>query len=265
MSKIKDHGSSSNQNQPPQPPHAEQAKTMVIQQQIGSLSTQSKKHPGWPFGSVMPYSLDDEGNPVFLISSMAMHTQNLKADARASLLVMEDKSSDDPLSIGRVTLMGEAKLIDKDDVLKVKNGYLKQHPDATFWVDFPDFSFYRMTITSLYFVGGFGRMDWVTGQDYYQAESDPLMEIANDIIEHMNEDHVDAMVLIAKHHDSNNRTENLISAKMTAVDRLGFHLQLTTEDDLNGVRINFPKSAESANSVRKMLVQMATEARNELN
>ena len=264
MSNTKDHGHSSNQKQPPQPPHAEQAKTLIVQQKIGSLSTQSKKHPGWPFGSVMPYSMDDAGNPVFLISSMAMHTQNLKSDSRSSLLVMEDKSSDDPLSIGRVTLMGETEIVDKEDIPEVKNGYLEQHPDATFWVDFPDFSFYRMSINNLYFVGGFGRMDWVTGPDYYQAESDPLIEVANDIIEHMNEDHEDAMILIAKHHDQNDKAESLTAAKMTAVDRLGFHLQLTSGDGLTGVRINFPKSAQSANSVRKLLVRMVTEARKEL-
>ena len=155
--------------------------------------------------------------------------------------------------------------MDKDDIPEVKNGYLEQHPDATFWVDFPDFSFYRMSINNLYFVGGFGRMDWVTGPDYYQAESDPLIEVANDIIEHMNEDHEDAMILIAKHHDQNDKAESLTAAKMTAVDRLGFHLQLTSGDGLTGVRINFPESAQSANSVRKLLVQMVTEARKELN
>jgi putative heme iron utilization protein len=40
---------------------------------IGSLSTLSRRQSGFPFGSVMPYGLDDHGRPIFLISTMAMH------------------------------------------------------------------------------------------------------------------------------------------------------------------------------------------------
>ena len=85
---------------------AERARTLVHLGRIGSLATHSRKQPGFPFGSVMPYGADDHGRPVFLISNMAMHTQNLKADARASLLVMQDGDGD-PLGAARVTLLGE--------------------------------------------------------------------------------------------------------------------------------------------------------------
>ena len=64
----------------PEPSFAERARTLVHLGRIGSLSTLSRKQPGFPFGSVMPYSLDEHGRPIFLISTMAMHTQNLKAD-----------------------------------------------------------------------------------------------------------------------------------------------------------------------------------------
>jgi len=71
----------------PEPAFAERARTLVYLGRTGSLSTLSRKQPGFPFGSVMPYGLDDHGRPIFLISTMAMHTQNLQADPRASLLV----------------------------------------------------------------------------------------------------------------------------------------------------------------------------------
>src|SRR6058998_2021526 len=80
-----------------EPTYAERARTLVHLGRAGALSTVSRKHPGWPFGSVMPYALDDSGRPLFLISSMAMHTQNLQQDARASLLVHPSEAGGDPL------------------------------------------------------------------------------------------------------------------------------------------------------------------------
>src|SRR5882757_8450211 len=90
----------------PEPTYAEKARTLIHLGRVGALSTMSRKHPGWPFGSVMPYALDVTGRPIFLISSMAMHTQNLLQDAKASLLVMQEGATD-PLGASRLTLMGE--------------------------------------------------------------------------------------------------------------------------------------------------------------
>jgi putative heme iron utilization protein len=97
-SSIRKHaGTSGASDQPsvPEPSFAERARTLVHISRIGSLSTLSRKQPGFPFGSVMPYGLDERGRPIFLVSTMAMHTQNLKADPRASLLVTQDDASSD--------------------------------------------------------------------------------------------------------------------------------------------------------------------------
>src|SRR5262249_58347666 len=75
-----------------EPTYADRARTLIHLGRVGALSTVSRKHPGWPFGSVMPYALDDSGRPLFLISAMAMHTQNLQADPRASLLVNQTEA-----------------------------------------------------------------------------------------------------------------------------------------------------------------------------
>src|SRR5205814_8470008 len=77
-----------------EPTYAEKARTLIHLGRVGSLSTMSRKHPGWPFGSVMPYALDVTGRPIFLISSMAMHTQNLLNDPKASLLVTQSEAPD---------------------------------------------------------------------------------------------------------------------------------------------------------------------------
>ena len=98
-------GAASKQTAVVEPTFAERARTLVYAGRIGSLSTLSRKQPGFPFGSVMPYGLDRLGHPTFLISTMAMHTQNVQADPRASLLVTQPDPGDDPLAASRVTLL----------------------------------------------------------------------------------------------------------------------------------------------------------------
>src|ERR1017187_6475091 len=107
-SSIRKHAGTGAASQPavPEPSYAERARTLVYLTRIGSLSTLLRKQPGFPFGSVMPYCLDGHGRPIFLISTMAMHTQNLRADPRASLLVTQDDAGGDPLGASRVTLVG---------------------------------------------------------------------------------------------------------------------------------------------------------------
>src|ERR1700756_5077082 len=99
-------GTLSAQPSAPEPSFAERSRTLVYLARMGSLSTLSRKQPGFPFGSVMPYGLDEHGRPIFLISTMAMHTHNLQADSRASLLVTQPDVSGDPLGASRVTLLG---------------------------------------------------------------------------------------------------------------------------------------------------------------
>src|SRR5256712_1292806 len=102
-------GPASDQPTFPEPAFAERARTLMYLGRIGSLSTLSRKQPGFPFGSVMPYGLDDHGRPIFLISTMAMHTQNLLADPRASLLVTQDDTGGGPSVAARITLGGNVQ------------------------------------------------------------------------------------------------------------------------------------------------------------
>jgi Pyridoxamine 5'-phosphate oxidase len=137
-------GTPSDQPTVPEPSFAERARTLVYLARIGSLSTLSRKQPGFPFGSVMPYGLDDQGRPIFLISTMAMHTQNLQADARASLLVTQDNAGGDPLGASRVTLVGNVLPIPEAEVAEARKLYLARYANSKYWVDFEDFSFRRM-------------------------------------------------------------------------------------------------------------------------
>lgn len=146
----------------PEPTFAERARTLVYLGRTGSLSTLSRKQPGFPFGSVMPYGLDDHGRPIFLISTMAMHTQNLQADSHASLLVTQQDTEGEPLGASRVTLLGNVLPVPKPELIEARKLYLERHANSRYWVDFEDFSFYRMDIVDVYYVGGFGVMGWVS-------------------------------------------------------------------------------------------------------
>jgi heme iron utilization protein len=253
-------GASSDQAAVPEPSFAERARTLVHLGRIGSLSTVSRKQPGFPFGSVTPYGLDASGRPIFLISTMAMHTQNLQADSRASLLVTQAEASGDPLGASRVTVMGNVMPIPEAEVADARKLYLARYANSKYWVDFEDFSFYRMDVVDIYYVGGFGVMGWVPAPEYTPAQPDPLADAATGIIEHMNADHKDALLVLAKVFASVECQE----ASMTAVDRLGFHVRLKTADGMKGTRIAFLREVRDPGQARKVLVEMVQQARQRL-
>lgn len=259
MSSSRQHNSGPDSDGPdvPEPSHAERARTLVHLQQTGSLSTLSRKQPGWPFGSVMPYGLDEQGQPVFLISTMAMHTQNLLGDPRASLLVTPPESRTDPLGAARVTLMGSATKVPSSEVAPVRERYLSRHANASYWVDFNDFGFFRMAIEDIYFVGGFGSMGWVAPDDYARAAVDPLADEASDLIHEINQEQVETLLLLARVFGNVEAQQ----ATVTALDRLGFHLRIKTPGRMQGGRVAFTNPVRNAQEVRVGLAEIAAQAR----
>lgn len=243
----------------PEPTFAERARTLVYLNRVGSLSTMSRKQPGFPFGSVMPYGLDNHGRPIFLISTMAMHTQNLQSDPHASLLVTQQDTEGEPLGASRVTLLGNVLPVPEPELPEARKLYLERHANSKYWVDFEDFSFYRMDVVDVYYVGGFGVMGWVSASDYDHSQPDPLADCMAGIIQHMNSDHKDALAMLARTFAHIDSTE----ATMTAVDRLGFHVRLKTAEGMRGARIAFSREARDATETRRVLVEMVKQARSQ--
>ncbi len=233
----------------PEPSLAERARTLALISGVGSLSTHSAKLPGFPFGSMMPFAVDASGRPVFFISTMAMHTQNLQADHRASLLITQPGVDGDPLGAARLTLVGAAGIAPAGEVREL---YMSRHESARYWQDFTDFAYYRLAVEGVYFIGGFGVMGWVPVDDYAQAQPDPLAAVAPEIIGHMNADHADALRRIAAHDAGESPDEAVI----TAIDRLGFHLRLKTGERVHGRRIAFPREVTGAKAARAVFIEM---------
>jgi putative heme iron utilization protein len=124
------------------------------------------------------------------------------------------------------------------------------------WQDYSDFTYYRLEVNTVYFIGGFGVMGWVFVDDYRNAKPDPLAETAQEIIRHMNADHAEALRQLARHYIGEIADEAL----MTAVDRLGFHLKLTSGDKILGRRVPFLREVANSEDARKVLIEMVHRA-----
>jgi putative heme iron utilization protein len=139
-----------------------------------------------------------------------------------------------------------------------RDRYLAANPAAEYYIDFGDFAFYRLTVQSIRYVGGYGRMSWVEPEQYAQAEPDPLRGASAGIIQHMNDDHADAQVLFCRYFAGRPDTT---SASMSAVDRYGFEMIAVSAAGRAAVRLAFPNECLTATDVREAMVAMVQEAR----
>lgn len=241
----------------PETSFAERARTLVHRGRVGALATHSRRVEGFPFASVLPYGVDAHGNPIFLISTLAMHTQNLIGDDRASLLVHEPAAPADALAVARVTLMGRVAALSVDEAAAVRAAYLDRHPAAQAWVAMQDFGWYRLAVANLYYVAGFGAMGWITAADYTGASVDPLADHADGILEHMNADHADAVLLYARVLAGLDAE----SATMIGIDRLGFQIRAQTGEHARTVRLGFPDEIRTTDAARQALIALLKTAR----
>jgi putative heme iron utilization protein len=244
---------------PPEPSHAERCRTLVAAASRGALSTLAADPEGYPYGSVASYGLDDHGNPLFFVSLMAEHTQNAIRDPRASLLVTEPvPEGADPLASGRVTLLGVLSPVAEVDRATARDRYLEANPMSAYYIDFRDFTFYRLDVQSIRYVGGYGRMSWVDAAGYADAEPDPLAGAAAGIVAHMNADHAEAQVLFCRHLAGRPDTTEAV---MSGVDRYGFDMVAVGPAGRAAVRLGFPEECTTGEQVRAAMVAMVTDAR----
>ena len=253
------HGRSSDTSitigEPKAPTHAERARTLVSEANTGTLCTLTEE--GYPYGSYVTFALES-ADPVFLISRIAAHTQNLEREKRASLLVHEDGATD-PLSNGRVTLVGLAAQLEDDAA--AREAFLEVHPQSAYYVDFIDFSFWRLAVESVRYIGGYGRMSWVKLEAWRDADLDPIAPHAEGIITHMNDDHADALVAYAR---AFTRATDAEEVAMTGVDRYGFELSVAIDGGRRPARIAFDDPVMTPTDARKTLIAMLADARAKL-
>jgi heme iron utilization protein len=236
---------------------ADAARTMVGGASTGTLSTLAIEPAGYPFGSVVSYGLDEQGDPLFVISALAEHTRNLDGDGRASLLVTEPDDGGDPLARGRVTLLGDAAPVPEPDQPAATAAVAARVPAVAGYASYGDFRCYRLRVRAVRWVGGFGEMDWVDADAYGNGEVDPILPHRHGIAAHMDGDHADAGILLCEQALGT----PVDSASMRHVDRFGCEYLARTGGDVAIVRLGFSAPATSREDVRRLVVELVHGAR----
>lgn len=217
------------------------------------LSTHSAKFEGYPFGSVAPFVLDHQCQPVILISNIAEHTKNIAANAKVSLLVFA--GAEDLQANARLTLLGTAHAINKNEDADLRARYLRYLPQASGYFDMHDFAFYRVQIESCRYIAGFGKMGWLSGTDLMTdmpTENELATQEAH-ILDHMNTDHADSLIAYCRHVHGVEATQ----ASMLGIDCDGFDVAATVNNQTMTLRFVFATPIHDAQSARAALVSLS--------
>ena len=229
------------------------AKSLLRRNRQGALAT-LMAGTGDPYCSLVNVASHPDGSPILLISHLAVHTKNLLADDRVSLM-LDERVSGDPLEGARIMVAGRAVEAGDEDRATLRRRYLAAHPSAQAFVDFKDFSFFRIHPSGAHLVAGFGRIiDLKPGQfltDVSDAAS--LLEAEPGAVEHMNADHREAMNLYAT---------RLLGAESADWRCIGCDPEgLDMQAGAMTLRLDFPTRVTTAGDLRKVLVKLAEEAR----
>jgi putative heme iron utilization protein len=229
------------------------ARSLLRRSRQGALAT-LMAGSGDPYCSLVNVAAHADGSPILLISRLAVHTRNILDDSRVSLMLHE-RAVGDPLEGARIMLAGKAGEASGDDVAVLRRRYLSAHPAAQAFVDFKDFSLFRIKPAGLHLVAGFGRIIDLEPEQFMTDISDAaaLLEAEQGAVEHMNADHRDAMNLYAT---------KLLGAeaadwRCTGCDPDGMDMQAGAST----LRLDFPERVTSGTELRKVLVRLAAEAR----
>lgn len=228
------------------------AKKLMREARSGALATLMPAS-GDPYCSLVNVATAFDGTPLLLISKLAIHTKNILADSRVSLMLDERKEGD-PLEGARVMLMGRAAVTtDEHD----RRRYLARQPEAEMFAGFGDFAFYRIDLTGAHLVAGFGRIVDLKPQDVLVDTdgAEDLLAAEDRASAHMNEDHADACRLYAT---------SLYGASDADWRCAGFDPEgLELQHGRTALRVPFPQRVNGAGPLRAVLVKMAEQARAE--
>jgi putative heme iron utilization protein len=228
-------------------------RSLLRRRRQGALATLMAA-TGDPYCSLVNLASHADGTPLLLISRLAVHTRNILADSRVSLM-LDERAPGDPLEGARIMLQGRAEPVEKAQMEPVRRRYLAAHPSAETFVDFVDFSFYRLVPSGAHLVAGFGRILDLKPEQFLTdvGDSQGLIEAEAGAVAHMNADHRDALNLYA--------TRLLGGAggewRCTSIDPDGIDLQAGEVT----LRLDFPEHVTGPAELRKMLVRLAERAR----
>jgi putative heme iron utilization protein len=229
------------------------ARSLLRRSRQGALATLMRSS-GDPYCSLVNVASHCDGSPVLLISRLALHTRNILEDSRVSLM-LDERAEGDPLEGARIMLAGRAEQAGDTDEAVLRRRYLNAHPSAEAFVNFKDFSFFRILPVGAHLVAGFGRIVDLKPEQFLTelSDADALIEAEQGAIEHMNADHREAMNLYAT---------RLLGAEQadwrcTGCDPDGMDMQSVTKT----LRLEFPRRIVTPAALRQVLKELAAQAR----
>ena len=230
-----------------------EATLLLRETEVGVVSTLSKNLRGYPFGSVTPFISDSAGHIYFYISDIAQHAANMIADSRMSLTVYKTRTSGDQNENARLTIVGDGKAMtgaEHDDMLA---RYVLRFPEAEGYKQAHDFRMWKIEVKRVRYIGGFGKIFWLEKDEWMKPASPWNKQAEDGMVEHMNEDHQDAMTLILKYHTGKHEE----SVTMAGITADGCYIATQGRN----VFIPFNQVCENAGDVRTQLVALTHAAR----
>jgi len=227
---------------------ARQARELFRAARSGVLSSHSSKLPGYPYGSALPHVTDHWGRPVVLISHLAEHTHNLEADPRVSFLVSD--SGPDLQASSRATLVGNAHAV--ENPAEIPTRYLRFFPEHARYLEIGGFRFWAIEPVQVRLIEGFGSLHWIAGE-HYLAQPGEIPDVETSVLEHMNQDHGDALLAYCRHAHGIDPQQ----VTMIGMDCDGFDLR--ADDGM--LRFGFPSAIATSAQARAALVALARDSR----
>lgn len=229
------------------------AKSLLRRSRQGALATLFPDS-GDPYCSLVNLATHSDGSPILLISRLAVHTRNILADNRVSLM-LDERAEGDPLEGARIMLLGRAEEASEADLDHLRRRYLNAHPSAEAFVDFKDFSFFLVRLTGIHLVAGFGRIVDLKPLQFLTEIGDAteLLKAEQGAIVHMNEDHREAM--------------NLYATRLLGAESADWRCSVCDPDGIDlqagrtTLRLEFPERVTTPAELRTMLVRLAETAR----
>ncbi len=229
------------------------ARSLLRRCRQGALAT-LMPGSGDPYCSLVNVASHCDGSPILLISRLALHTRNILGDSRVSLM-LDERAEGDPLEGARIMLAGRAEQASGADEGILRRRYLNAHPSAETFVNFKDFSFFKVRPAAAHLVAGFGRIVDLAPEQFLTelSDADALLQAEQGAILHMNADHRDAMNLYAT---------KLLGAEQadwrcTGCDPDGIDMQAGAKT----LRLQFPRRIVTPAALRNVLKELAEQAR----
>ncbi len=239
---------------------AEHARTILANESVATLA--SLTEDGSPWASVIQYAVLGDGTPVLILSTLALHGRNVQADPRVSLAVAGPvPDGHDPGDSGRVTVAGRVEQPEGEELEAAKRAYYEVSPSAELYTQFGDFTVYVVRISTVRWVGGFGRMASTDPAAYHEAEVDPTAKGADYAVRHMNDDHADALALMARAFTGHT---DATGAYALRADRYGMDIGIETPRGNTHGRVEFAERVEATDGLRSAVVDLTKRARAQL-